>query len=271
MVLQRPPEPFHRVYSPPEPPPTARRSALFGFVAVVVCAVLAVAVGFTLGFAGGPDPAGPADRASVGGGSAPGPATTVPSASASASADAVPPAPPFTRSPSQAASPSAQLFRSVSAPCSGVSTRTLDRLVERRVISKSANTSLATCTFTSINGDFRWLRVETRVIPPAVSGTPVRDAGAFFGAQWDRAHRDVVSRTVSLKRYEGLGDEAYRWFKRDNGQPTVVGEVAVRFRNALITVSYSRGAPSKGGLAESERDCLAEATAVAREVLTTFR
>lgn len=251
MDLSRPPEPFHRVYSPPEAPPTGRRRPVVGAAAAATGVVMAVAVGLSVG--SGTDPGnrsrsrGP-DRASVGG------SPNDPRAGRSA-ADAG----------------AVRTFVSVPAPCSGVDARTLHRLVSAPSVHQSSNSSLATCTFSSTSGGLRRLRVETRVIPPGVTATPVQDMAAFFAAQWARARRDAAGRTVSLERYQGLGDEAYRWYRLDLGGPAAVGEVALRVRNAVVTVAYSRQeqAPAAAST-ESERSCLAEATEVAREVAKIF-
>ncbi|WP_262402364.1 hypothetical protein [Actinomadura sp. CNU-125] len=131
----------------------------------------------------------------------------------------------------------------------------------------NANSTLTTCTYDSTGPPFRWLRVEAHLYAPENTATPVEDARRYFDAQWRQAHEAPLFRTFTLERRSGLGDEAYRWFKRDEGQPTVVGEVAVRTRNAVITVSYSE----RGEGTDREAECLAVATTVAREVLTSLQ
>ena len=99
---------------------------------------------------------------------------------------------------------------------------------------------------------------------------PVTAASGFFAAQWVRARQDSVVRTVRLERRSGLGDEAYHWYKIDKGQPTVVGEVALRIRNAVITVGYSAVVSGEGGSPANEQKYLTEAARVAREVLVAL-
>lgn len=250
MVISRAPEPFHRVYSPPEPPPTAGRPALLGVVTAAAASVLAVGTGFLLGFdSGGPEGTASADKAWVGG---------RPESREQAG-------PPVT-------DPSPRLFGSVPTPCSGVTESTRDRLLDRgAAVSRSANTSVAICTFTATGGAVRWLRVETRVFPQASSRAPVEDARTFLGRQWDRAHQETDAHTLMLERSSEPGDEAYHWLKRDTDQPIALAEVAVRLRNAVITIGYSFETTSNGTFAQSEQRALSEAATVARDVLATFR
>jgi hypothetical protein len=148
---------------------------------------------------------------------------------------------------------------------------TVDRLVPRATSEQSANLTLATCTYASAGTGSQWLRVETRIFDPVDGTDPATAASGFIAAQWTRARQDPMVRTVSLERQGGLGDEAYRRYKIDKGQPTVVGEVAVRFRNGVITVSYSGEVPGADDSAANERKYLTEATGVAREVLGALR
>jgi hypothetical protein len=111
--------------------------------------------------------------------------------------------------------------------------------------------------------------VEVNLHAPAKTPTPVQDAEGDYRASWTQAHDAPLVRTISLRRQRGIGDEAFRWFKADDGQPTVVGEVTARFRNVLVTVSYSEQA-AKGAADAREGACLGTAEGVAREVLATL-
>ncbi|MFP3961638.1 hypothetical protein SMC26_04850 [Actinomadura fulvescens] len=150
---------------------------------------------------------------------------------------------------------------------------TVDRGTVRRLIpgarrqEQSRNSTLTTCTYVSAGADSRWLRVEAHLYSPERSESPVDDAKGYYDAQWTQARKPSLERTVSLKPHRGLGDEAFRWFKVDKGQPTVVGQVTVRLRNTVIAVSYSEYAESKSEADSREQTCLAKATDVAREVL----
>jgi hypothetical protein len=150
-----------------------------------------------------------------------------------------------------------------------VSERTVRRTTPKATRQESANASFTTCTYTSGGPPFRWLRVELTLYPPAGSATPVRDAEREFGVSWSDAHNARLVRTISLRRQGGIGDEAFRWFKADDGQPTVVGQVTARLRNVLVTVSYSEQA-GKGRADAREGACIGAAEGVTREVLRTL-
>ncbi|MFC5745102.1 hypothetical protein [Actinomadura rugatobispora] len=153
-------------------------------------------------------------------------------------------------------------------PCGGVQAGTVRSLIPGAQRRESSNQTLTSCTYTA-GGGFRWLRVEAHLYAPANTSTPVEDAQRYFGAQWTQAHNSTLERTVSLARHPGLGDEAYRWFTATRGQPTVVGQVTVRVRNVVVTVSYSE--ETRGAAEKREQDCLGRATRVAGEVLRAFR
>jgi hypothetical protein len=173
--------------------------------------------------------------------------------------------------PAGAPSAEEEPISSLPPPCGTVAAGTVEKLIPRPQRRESSNQTLTTCTYSSGGDDFRWLRVEAHLYAPANTATPVEDAKGYFGAQWAQAHSATLERTVSLDRQSGVGDEAYRWFKADRGQPTVVGEVTVRLRNAVITVSYSEQTGDASAADARERDCLSNATRVAREVLGGFR
>ncbi|RSN69937.1 hypothetical protein [Actinomadura sp. WAC 06369] len=237
--LPRPPEPFERVYSAPDPPSPSRRPGLLAVLAVAV--VLGAAGGGVLLLRSGEEPA---------------PRTAAPSPTGPASA-----------APSPAEPAPAEPIAALPEPCGMVTDETVRRTVPDARQRDSANSTLTTCTYSSTGSAFRWLRVEAHLYAPANTATPVEDARRSFDAQWRQAHEAPLVRTVTLERQPGLGDEAYRWFKSDEGQPTVVGQVTARTRNAVITVSYSE----RGESAAQERRCLDAAAAVAREVLTSLQ
>ncbi|MFB4319748.1 hypothetical protein [Actinomadura sp. 21ATH] len=243
MGLPRPPEPFQRVYSPPDPPSAARGPRLLAMaVALLAFALAAGAVFWLAPGGGGGDRVVPASMPSKGGEEAP-------RHSGGASPAPIGKLPP---------------------PCGTIAAGTVESLIPKAHRRESSNETLTTCTYSSGAAAFRWLRVEVHLYAPAFTATPVEDARRFFGAQWTQAHEATVERTVSLSRQSGMGDEAYRWFKVDKGQPTGVGQVAVRIRNAVVTVDYSEEAGA-GGADAREAACLANATRVAREVLRSFR
>ncbi|GAA2157037.1 hypothetical protein [Actinomadura napierensis] len=249
MGLQR--EPFHRVYSAPEPPSPSRRPRLLALlVALVAFGIAAVAV-FLLVPGHGKDEAGPKPAP---------PGASTPAGTPGRTAG---PTSPST-TPMQE-----QTIASLPKPCAMVSDRTVRRTIPEAKRAESANSTFTTCTYTARGPRFRWLRVEVNLHAPAKTPTPVQDAEGDYRASWTQAHNAPLVRTISLRRQGGIGDEAYRWFKADDGQPTVVGEVTARLRNVLVTVSYSEQAAA-GRADAREGACLGTAEGVAREVLSTL-
>lgn len=236
--LQRPVEPFHRPYAGPEPPSPARRPGRLLVLLVAAAAFAAAAVAVFL-VAPGKERGG-TDRAAVT------PRRPAPQTSAERIVKALPP------------------------PCGTVSAGTVAKAVPEAAKRHSANSTLTTCTYSSTGSSFRWLRVEARLYARENTATPVRDAERYYDARWAQAHDAPLVRTIALERAGGVGDEAYRWFKADEGQPTVVGQVTARVRNAVFTVSYSERAPDAAEQDEREREILATATAAAREVLAAL-
>lgn len=241
MGLPRPPEPFERVYSAPEPPSSDRRPRLLALLAAAVVVGAAGAGVLVLR-------PGEESRAAAS-------PTTAPATSAS---------------PGSSGRSGPQPIAALPEPCGMVTAETVRRTIPEARQRDNANSTLTTCTYASGGSGFRWLRVEAHLYAPANTATPVRDARGYFAARWKQAHEAPLVRTITLEPQPGLGDEAYRWFKSDAGQPTVVGQVTARTRNAVITVSYSERAEGDDPAAR-ERDCLATATSVAREVLTSLQ
>jgi hypothetical protein len=165
----------------------------------------------------------------------------------------------------------APTFAALPPPCGTVGRSTVDRLVTKARVEQAANTTLGTCTYSSAGARSQWLRVETRIFDPIGGTDAAATASGFFGAQWTRTREDPMVRVVSMERQDGMGDDAYRVYKMDKGQPTVVGEVAVRLRNAVITVSYSGVASAPARSDANERKYVSGATTVAREVLTALK
>jgi hypothetical protein len=254
-------EPFHRVYSPPEPPPQSRRSAVVGVLTVFLVVIILGAAGFVAygRHAGTPARAAAGSAAATeearAGGSARDPATS----SAPAPAPATP-----------------RLFTLAPQACVVVSPDTVRRLVPAATIARGGGATASTCDYLGKSGSrYRELRVETQIFAPAASPDPVDDAKSALAGRWADARTDPVVRTVELEHVTGLGDEAYQRYATDKGQPTVVGEVVVRVRNSLAAVSYAEEAPAGGrdgaAAAAVRRRCVTEATAVAREILRAFQ
>ena len=238
MGLHRPSEPFHRIYSTPEPPSPARRPMLLALLAVTVaCAVAGAVVLVVVPGRGG----GGEDAAAV---------RPVP-------ADA-------SRTPVRSGS---RIVRRLPPPCGTVSRSTVDRTVPGAKRRQDGNSTLTTCTYSEGS---RWLRVEARLHSPDDTAAPVRDAENDYDERWAQAHDAPLVRTYRLERHRGLGDEAYRWFKADKAEPRVIGQVTARTRNAVLTVSYGERVSGKDAARRRERACLDHATAVAREVVAAL-
>ncbi|GAA0583628.1 hypothetical protein ACN3XK_50985 [Actinomadura welshii] len=243
MGLQRPPEPFHRVYSAPEPPSPPRGPRLLKLLAVLAAFAVAGAGVFLVV---------PGRSQSGGGGSD---AAAVAQMPAGAEHSPVRPR---------------EFVRSLPAPCGTVSRATVDRTVPKARPRQSGNSTLTTCTYSAEGSPSRWLRVEAHLYAPDDTATPVEDAANLYDERWEQAHDAPPVRTISLRSHQGLGDEAYRWFKADEAGPAVIGQVTARTRNAVLTVSYGEHAPGAAERRDLERACLDRATAVAREAVAAL-
>jgi hypothetical protein len=266
----RPPESFPRVYSPPEPPSTARRSAFVGILTAVLAFALAGLAVFYLGsgFGGTSSHGRPlgasSQRPSIGESPA---ISTTPQETLSASAT------PTTEPASPSTSPlNGQPFIRLPPVCGSPPETTSVRLVPTpRITSKSANTTVTTCTVASTRGSRPSLHVEAYLFPPRDGGDPTKDAAGLLSSDWTQAHLDDgQTTTVVLERHPGLGDEAFHWYKTDRGQPVVVGEVEVRLRNAVVRVAYSQDTPAQADKQATQKRLLDEAAAIARQTLRTF-
>ncbi|MFI0404631.1 hypothetical protein [Actinomadura sp. 3N508] len=234
MSLQRPGGPFHRPYSPPEPPAPARRLPKRLAVLVTAGLLAAAAVAAFLVVPGqGKEKATVRPTPPVG-------------TRQSATLTALPP------------------------PCETVSKGTIDRTVPMATRTENANSTLTTCTYTPTGAAFPWLRVEARLYSSGNTTTPVQDAKDYYATQWTQAHDARLVRTITLERDRALGDEAYRWYRADHGRPSVVGQVTARVRNAVFTVTYAERAPGRAAQDAREGPCIATVTAVAREVLAVL-
>lgn len=236
-MVQRPSEPFHRIYSTPEPPSQIRVARLLKPVAVVAALAAAGAIGFLVV----PD----ADR---GGGGEKAAALGHLHGDRGEQASS---APMVTKLPS---------------PCATVSEATVEQALPKAKRRQDGNSTLTTCTYSEGS---RWLRVEARLYTPDNTATPVQDAASRYDERWAQAQSTPLERTIRLEPHRGVGDEAYRWFRTEGG-PDVVGEVTARTRNAVLTVSYGERVPDEGERYEREHAILGRAAAVAREVVTAL-
>jgi hypothetical protein len=268
--LPRPPESFPRVFSPPEPPSTARRSAFVGVLTAVLAFGLASLAVFYLGagFSGRASPGRPFGAASA---QPSGQESGQESSAISTTPEQTPSATPTVGS----ASPSGALFARFPPVCGTPPKATSLRLVPSpRKTTKSSNTTVTICTISSTGGSHLALYIQAELFPPRDGGDPVRDAAGLVSSDWTQAHQDDgQSTTVLLKRYPALGEDAFRWYKIDEiykGKSVVVGNVEVRSRNAVVRVDYSRDAPARADERATMTRLLDEAVSVARRTIQAF-
>ncbi|REE98673.1 hypothetical protein [Thermomonospora umbrina] len=247
MGLSRSSGDFDRIYSPPEPPETARRSRRRTVVAAGVAVAAVASLAFLL-FRTGDD---------SGGATVPGTSSGGPGASGT-SGGAVEP-----------------VYRSLPPACRSVSPETVRRVAPGGRPEMSGNDTLSYCAYGSrtptAGGEYRWLEIDARLYPSGTGGTAIDSARRHFGIKWTLAGKVTEERTVTLERRSGLGDQAFHWFKTDRRLPLVTGQIAVRSRNVVITVSYSERTAGEKGLAAQRERCLDEVAAVTREVLRHLR
>ncbi|RKS76841.1 hypothetical protein BZB76_2207 [Actinomadura pelletieri DSM 43383] len=163
-----------------------------------------------------------------------------------------------------------RVARALPPPCGTVSQGTVDRVVPGARRSQNANSTLTTCTYSSAGAEFPWLRVEAHLYAPGNTVTPVRDAEGSYDARWAEANDAPAVRTITLERQPGVGNEAYRWFKADETEPAVVGQLTARTGNTVVTVSYGEHAPDEEARESRAESSLATVTAIAREVLAAL-
>jgi hypothetical protein len=238
--LPRPPEPFHRMYSPPETPGSrVRRPVVAGAVAAVLATTAAAAA---VVLAAGPD-APLADRAPL-------------------QAEA-------RRSPSLAAAAPAT-FTSVPTACAVLSPDAVRRLVPAPTIDRMGTDVTSVCRYSHRQGGhYRSVLVDSRAfLPKYLSDAATAMTVWSFGAQWSQAEKDMTPDTRSLRHIGGLGDEAFERYWIDRDAHVAVGEATVRYRNVLLRVQYSEEQPADH--AASERRCLAAAISAARAGLAAY-
>lgn len=251
--LPRLPEPFHRVYSPPEAPGAkTRRSRTAG---LVVAAFLVVAVGLAAAavFVFGRGGARP--------GAAPARSPAAPTGSRAADA------------PPRAAQP--PVFAALPQACSILPADTVRRLVPTAApkIDKMGAETAGVCKYSMTEGSrFRAVQVDARAFLPKYMHDQATGMTVWsFEAQWRQAEKDLTADTASLRRVGGLGDAAFQRYWIDRDVRVAVGEATVRYRNVVLRVQYTEEQPADGDRPTSEQRCLANAIAAARAGLGSLR
>lgn len=248
--LPRAPEPFHRVYSPPEAP-RARPRRRWGLVALLVTAVavLATATAALAVF-------GVLRRGAARPGAAPASSRAV--ATPTPQADATGP-PVFTSAPTA---------------CAILPDDVVRRLVptEAPKIGKMGGETAGVCKYSLAQGDrYRAVQVDSRAFLPQYLHDQATSMTAWsFGAQWRQALKDRTPDTSSLRRIDGLGDAAFERYWIDRDVRIAVGEATVRYRNVVLRVQYTEEQPAVKDRAASEQRCLAAAISAARTGLAAY-
>ena len=249
--LPRSPEPFHRVYSPPEAPPgKTRRPATAGVVTAAVAVLLAL-IAVALFGRGVFSSDSHRHRA----GTAIGSATPRPTG--------------------RSVSTGPQLFTAIPTACSILPPATVRRLVPTAspTVDKMGGEAASTCEFyLSRGGLFRAVQVAVRAfLPQNQNGQAAQMTAWSFDAQWKQAQQDATSQTSGLRRITGLGDDAFERYWIDPTAGEAVGETTVRYRNVVLTVQYTEQQPPAQDRVGSRQRCLANAEEAAREGLASFR
>lgn len=250
--LPRLPEPFHRVYSPPEAPGgRTRRSGVIGAILAVVAAVALAAAGiFAFARGGVRSGAKPLTAASVQ------PKGTVRAA--------VPPAKPA-RPP---------VFASIPNACGVLPSSTVRRYVPTSSpkIDKMGAETASVCKYSFSQGRvYRAVQVDARGFLPKYLHDQATGMTIWsYEAQWKQAVKDLTPDTTSLRRLNGLGDAAFERYWIDRDVHLAVGEATVRYGNVVLRTQFAEQQPPAAGRAASEQRCLTNAIAAARAALPAF-
>jgi hypothetical protein len=252
--LPRLPEPFHRVYSPPEAPkPKTRRAFGVGVFAAVFAAVAVAAVAF---LAFGRDTLRP--RAT--------PAVSHPAARPAVTASPMPDPPRATQPPTFAAIPGA---------CDVLPADAVRRLVPTASpsVDRMGVDTASVCKYSLTQGHgYRAVQVDARAFLPRYMHDQATSMTIWsYEAQWRQAQKDLTADTSSLRRIGGLGDAAFERYWIDRDVHVAVGEATVRYRNVVLRMQYTEEQPTGRDRAASEQRCLAAAIQAARTGLVAFR
>lgn len=252
--LPRLPEPFHRVYSPPEAPKVrTRRSGVISAIAAVVAAVALAAAGIFAFARGGTRPGGEA-----------------------ASATHVPTRPRGTvrATPLPAKPPQPLVFATIPNACHVLSAQAVRRFVPTSgpKIDKMGAETASVCKYSLSRGPrYHAIQVDARAFLPKYLHDEATSMTIWsYEAQWKQAVKDLTPDTSSLRRIGGLGDAAFERYWVDRDVHVAVGEATVRYRNVVLRMQYSEQQPTAAGRAASEQRCLANAIAAARAGLPAF-
>jgi hypothetical protein len=253
--LPRLPEPFHRVYSPPEAPRVrTRRSGVIGAIVAVVAAVALAAAGVFAFARGG---------VRSGAGSVPAThASTRPQGTVRATPPPVKPAQP-------------PVFAAIPNACAVLPPSVVRRFVPTSSpkVDKMGAETAGVCKYSLSQGPrYQAIQVDARAFLPKYMHDEATSMTIWsYEAQWKQAVKDLTPDTSSLRRVGGLGDAAFERYWIDRDVHVAVGEATVRYRNVVLRMEYSEQQPTAAGRGASEQRCLANAIAAARAGLPAFR
>jgi hypothetical protein len=247
--LPRLPEPFHRVYSPPEAPRVkTRRSGVAGAVLAVFAAMALAAIGI---FAFGRSSVRPEVESTV----------THP-----------PVQPKTTAQPTQAVQP--PTFATIPGACDVLPADVVRRFVPTGSphIDKMGAETASVCKYSLSQGRrYRAIQVDARAFLPKYMHDQATSMTIWsYEAQWKQAVKDLTPDTSSLRRIGGLGDAAFERYWIDRDVHVAVGEATVRYRNVVLRTQYTEEQPAARDRASSEQRCLSQAIAAARAGLPAF-
>jgi hypothetical protein len=250
--LPRLPEPFHRVYSPPEAPKVkTRRSSVAGAVVAVFAAIAVAAIGI---FTFGRGDVRPKVQSTL----------THPPAQ--------PKATPTPSPPAQQAQP--PTFATIPGACDVLPAATVRRFVPTGSpkVDKMGAETASVCKFSLSQGHrYRAVQVDARAFLPKYMHDEATSMTIWsYEAQWKQAVKDLTPDTRSLRRISGLGDAAFERYWIDRDVHVAVGEATVQYRNVVLRMQYTEEQPSAKDRAASEQRCLAAAIAAARSGLPSF-
>jgi hypothetical protein len=204
-----------------------------------------------------------------------------PSASASVSVPSTPsalsaspsPTPSLTHSPtpSPTGASGEPVYGAAPKACTVPDRATYTRLVPEPRVQTGGDPASTICLILSGKEADASLRVEARLFPAAQHPDPVQAASDFFAADLAEARQpSTLTTTIALDSRTDLGDQAFTWSREDKGLPTIVAEVEIRSRNAVLRVTYSHDPGAQETNDAASHRFLTGALQAARQVLAAY-
>lgn len=244
MGLPRSPEPFHRVYSPPEAPKAKARRPRFVVFATALFVVIAAAVAVFAYLHQG-------------------------SKAKSTAKPAATPSSPLSDRPSAKPSAAPPVLAAVPNACSVLPAGTVRRLVpsDSPVTDKMGGEAASVCEYSTDPGGVRFRDVRVAVqafLPKYMQDRAAGYTVYSYDQLWQEAQRNAGSNGTP-RRLTGIGDAAYQRYWVDSDLHIAIGETVVRYRNVVLTIRYSEPRPTAANRPAVEQRCLTESAAAARD------